>query len=258
VLKEERKNLYPSLRSCLYSFILSILLFLNLSVAIPAPDLTITPSPLLFATTDSEEEGEEQEEEEQEAADQQQPPEESLGAQPLPQQVPQTQPLPEQLLGAQQQQPPLESFILGGRINSLLPVGNDTWIAEGNWNMVADGGEPKSFTSQMTWTSADGTTSHTHELQNFELTGNGTDIVMSPTDTIILEGEVDVGTNGVINWEDVPVSMYFGNGQTIAVSLDDQATNSHFGGQAVFGLVTATTPCGSTPGPGMQILPLCE
>ena len=98
--------------------------------------------------------------------------------------------------------------------------------ADGNWNMVAENGEPKSYITQMIWTSADGTSSHTHELQNFELTDNGTDIVMSPTDTVALAGKIDVGTNGVINWEDVPVSIYFGNGQTIAVSLDDAATNS--------------------------------
>ena len=73
-----------------------------------------------------------------------------------------------------------------------------------------------------------------------------------------LEGQIDVGTNDVIDWENVPVSIYFGNGQTIVVSLDDVATNSHFGGQAVFGLVTATTPCGSMPGPNMQVLPPCE
>lgn len=252
MLKEARQNLYPSPRSCICSFILSVLLILNLSATIPASESTITPSALVFATTNSEEDGEAQEEEQD-----QQPPEEPSGAQPLPQQQPQTQPLPEQPL-AGQQQPPSEGFILGGKINSLLPVGNDTWIADGNWNMIADNGEPKSFASQMKWTSADGTRSHTHELQNFELTGNGTDVVMSPNDTIILEGEVDVGTNGVIDWEDVPVSIYFGNGQAMAVSLDDQMTNSHFGGQAVFGLITSSTPCGSTPGPNMQILPTCE
>lgn len=109
----------------------------------------------------------------------------------------------------------------------------------------------------MIWTSADGTTSHTHELQNFVPTGNSTDIVMSPNDTVILEGEIDVGTNGAVSWENVPVSIYLGNGQTIAVSLDDQATNSHFGGQTVFGLVSAVTPCGA-PGPSMEVLPRCE
>lgn len=232
----------------------------------PSSELGVIQSTSVFATTSSDDEEEDSEEEQETEGEDQQQPEESSDAptpqsqqQPLTQQsLPQSQPQTAQPSMGQQQQPPLEDFILGGKIVSLLPVGADTWIADGNWNLVAENGGPKSFLTQMVWTSADGTTSHTHELQNFEPSGNSTDIVMAPNDTVILEGEVDVGTNGAVSWENVPVSIYLGNGQTIAVSLDDQATNSHFGGQTVFGLVTAATPCGSAPGPNMQILPPCE
>jgi hypothetical protein len=236
------------------------MLILNVSsVFMPSSELAMIQSTSVFATTSDEEE-ESEAEQETEGEDQQQPEELSDGPPPEPQQQPLTQSQQQttQPSIGQQQQPPLEDFILGGKIVSLLPIGADTWIADGNWNLVAENGGPKSFLTQMKWTSADGTTSHTHELQNFELTGNSTDIVMTPNDTVILEGEIDVGTNGAISWENVPASIYLGNGQTIAVSLDDQATNSHFGGQTVFGLVTAATPCGSAPGPNMQILPPCE
>ena len=237
------------------------MLIFSLSVILTSSDLTTIQSTYVYATTSSDDE-EEDGEQEQETEEDQQQPEESSDA-PTPQS--QQQPAPQQPLTqpaqppiGQQQQAPLEDFILGGKIVSLLPVGADTWIADGNWNLVAENGGPKSFLTHMIWTSADGTTSHTHELQNFVPTGNSTDIVMTPNDTVILEGEIDVGTNGAISWENVPASIYLGNGQTIAVSLDDQATNSHFGGQTVFGLVTAATPCGSAPGPNMQILPPCE
>ena len=242
------------------------MLIFSLSVILTSSDLTSIQSTSVYATTSSDDEEEDGEEEQETEGEDQQQPEESSDApppqsqqQPAPQQpLTQSQPHPANHPLTQQHHAPLEDFILGGKIVSLLPVGADTWIADGNWNLVAENSGPKSFLTQMIWTSADGTTSHTHELQNFEPMGNGTDMVMSPNSTLILEGVVDVGTNGAISWENVPVSIYLGNGQTMVVSLDDQATNSHFGGQAVFGLVTAVTPCGDAPGPNMQILPLCE
>jgi hypothetical protein len=228
---------------------LSVILLFNLSVAIPS---MIISSYYVFATTDSDDEGDEQQEEEEDQ--QPQEPSEAQPQQPLPQQPQQPQ---QPLSGAQQQQSPLEDFILSGKINSLLPTGNNTWIADGNWNLVAENGSAKSFMTQMTWTSADGTKAHTHEFQNFVHADNGTNVVMSPGDTLILDGVMDVGTNDVIDWQGVPARLYFGNGQTIVVALDDAATNSHFGNQPVFGLVTSLTPCGS-PGPSMEVLPRCE
>jgi hypothetical protein len=254
---------------------LSVILLFNLSVAIPS---MIISSYYVFATTDSDDEGDEQQEEEEDQQPQepseappqqpQQPQQPQLPLQPQPDQPSaiqqQQQPLPQQpqqpqqpLSGAQQQQSPLEDFILSGKINSLLPTGNNTWIADGNWNLVAENGSAKSFMTQMTWTSADGTKAHTHEFQNFVHADNGTNVAMSPGDTLILDGVMDVGTNDVIDWQSVPARLYFGNGQTIVVALDDAATNSHFGNQPVFGLVTSLTPCGS-PGPSMEVLPRCE
>jgi hypothetical protein len=151
----------------------------------------------------------------------------------------------------------LENFILDGKIVSLLPTGNNTWIADGNWKMVAENGSEKSFVTQMTWTSADGNKSHTHEFQNFRPSDNSTRVAFMPGDTLILDGIMDVGTNNVIDWYDVPTRLYFGNGQTLVVAVDAAATNSHFGDQPVFGLITSSTPCGP-PGPEMQILPRCE
>jgi hypothetical protein len=193
-----------------------------------------------------------------------------LQPQPVPQQQQQqSQQQPQQQLqqpspstaqqqdGQQQQQPPLENFIINGKIISLLPVENNTWIADGDWRMAAENGKAKSFSTQMVWTSADGTQSHTHEFQNLRLLDNNTIVEMAPGNTLILDGVLDVGTNGVIDWPSVPARVYFGNGQTIVVAVDDAATNLHFGGQPVYGLVTSFSPCGA-PGPSMEVLPRCE
>jgi hypothetical protein len=123
--------------------------------------------------------------------------------------------------------------------------------------MVAENGELGNFTTEMTWTSIDGKQSHTHKFQNFS-PGEGTsNISMSPTNTLVLDGELDVGTNRVVDWEGVPVSIYIGNGRTFVAAVDDVSTNSHFGSQPIYGLVTSFTPCGS-PGPGMEVYPRCE
>jgi hypothetical protein len=195
--------------------------------------------------------------------------EEAPEAQPQPQTAPQQQlqqpqqpqqPSPStttQQNGQQQEQTPLENFIISGKIVSLLPIQNNTWIADGDWRLVAENAKAKSFSTQMVWTSADGTQSHTHEFQNLRLLDNNTNVAMAPGITLNLDGVLDVGTNGAIDWPSVPARVYLGNGQTIVVAVDDTATNFHFGGQPVYGLVTSFSPCGP-PGPSMEVLPRCE
>lgn len=226
------------------------MLFLSvLAGTIPLSEIAIKPtSPVaIFATSDNDE-GDEQQEEEQQEEEQQEELGDSSDSQPQPQPQPQAQ---------QPSQTQLEDFIIGGKINSVLPAGNNTWISDGNWNMAVESGDPKSFITQMIWTSADGTKSHTHDFQNFVLSPDSDGVVMSPNTTLLLEGELDVATNGVIEWEGVPTAIYLGNGQTIAMTVDDEATNSHFGGQPIYGLVTSFMPCGSS-GPNMEVSPPCE
>jgi hypothetical protein len=174
-----------------------------------------------------------------------------------PQQPQQPSPSTTTQQNGQQQQTPLENFIISGKIVSLLPIQNNTWIADGDWRMVAENARAKSFSTQMVWTSADGTQSHTHEFQNLRLLDNNTNVAMAPGITLNLDGVLDVGTNGAIDWPGVPARVYLGNGQTLVVAIDDTATNFHFGGQPVYGLVTSFSPCGP-PGPSMEVLPRCE
>ena len=205
----------------------------------------IAPSQIfVHATTEDEEDenGQQDEEENQQS--------ETETGSVQPQQQPPQQQQP-------QQQPPIQNFIISGKINSVLPTGNNTWLADGNWNMNVEDGEINSFITKMTWTSANGSKSHTHEFENFEPIGSDDGgISMSPSDSLLLEGEMRVGTNGVFDWEDVPARIYFGNGKTMTVVLDDEATNHHFGRQPIYGLVTSFTPCGA-PGPNMEVLPRC-
>ena len=62
-------------------------------------------------------------------------------------------------------------------------------------------GDVDTFVTNMTWYSSNGTASHTHEIQNFD---NDNEVTLTPTTSITLMGESDVGTNGKIIWKNVP------------------------------------------------------
>jgi hypothetical protein len=44
----------------------------------------------------------------------------------------------------------------------------------------------------------------------------------------------------------------------IRISVADIATNHHFTGQPVFGLVTSFIPSSDVPGPNMEVAPSCQ
>jgi hypothetical protein len=49
------------------------------------------------------------------------------------------------------------------------------------------------------WTAA-----HTHEFQNFGVNDDSENIIVHSDGSVIVEGEMDVGTNGVILWPSIP------------------------------------------------------
>jgi hypothetical protein len=80
-----------------------------------------------------------------------------------------------------------------------------------------------------------GKASHTHEFRNLRA-GAGT----IQGNSIIINGLTDVGTNHRIVWKNVPTTIGIQGGKTIRISVADIATNHHFAGQPVFGLVTSS------------------
>ncbi len=142
-------------------------------------------------------------------------------------------------------------FLSKGTINSLIQTPTGNWIATGNWSMSVDNGSLTGFGTNMTWYNSNGKASHTHEFRNLRagvLQGNNT----------ILNGLMDAGTNHRIVWKNVPTTISIQGGKTIRISVADNATNHHFAGQPVFGLVTSFIPCSDVPGPNMEVLPSCQ
>jgi hypothetical protein len=148
---------------------------------------------------------------------------------------------------------PAPGFLSMGTINSLIRTPTSNWIATGNWSMTVDNGTLAGFTTNMTWFNSNGKTSHTHEFSNLRA-GAGT----MQGSNIVINGRMDVGTNHRVVWKNVPTTISIQGGKTITVSVDDNATNHHFAGQPVFGVVTSFVPCSDVPGANMEVLPTCQ
>ena len=144
-------------------------------------------------------------------------------------------------------------FLSKGTINSLIQTPTGNWIATGNWSMSIDNGSLTGFGTNMTWFNSNGKASHTHEFHNLRA-GAGT----IQGNNIIINGLTDVGTNHRVVWKNVPTTISIQGGKTIRISVADNATNHHFAGQPVFGLVTSFVPCSDVPGPNMEVLPSCQ
>jgi len=149
--------------------------------------------------------------------------------------------------------PTAPGFLSNGTINSLVRTPTSNWIATGNWSMTVDNGTLAGFTTNMAWFNSSGKTSHTHEFSNLR-SGSGT----MQGSNIVINGAMDVGTNHRVVWKNVPTTISIQGGKTITISVDDNATNHHFAGQPVFGLVSSFVPCSDIPGANMEVLPRCQ
>jgi hypothetical protein len=149
--------------------------------------------------------------------------------------------------------PTMAGFLSKGTINSLIRTPTSNWIATGNWSMTVDNGTLAGFVTNMTWFNSNGKASHTHEFSNIRA-GSGT----MQGNNIVINGVMDVGTNHRVVWKNVPATISIQGGKTITISVDDNATNHHFAGQPVFGLVSSFIPCSDVPGANMELLPRCQ
>jgi hypothetical protein len=168
-----------------------------------------------------------------------------------------------------------QSFRANGTIDSVLFIPHNEWIATGNWSMMVDNGKVMSFLVSMIWNNGNGTSSHTHQIQNFRpsntiantaaiTNNNGNNanntnriVTLQPDNTLVLKGLSDVGTNGRIVWKNVHTVFEMNKAKTINIAVDDKETNHHFAGQHVFGIVKSLDRCSDQPLPNMVVLPSC-
>ena len=164
-----------------------------------------------------------------------------------------------QSIGGSQSQP-LSGFVTNGKINTLISVPNGKWLASGNWSIILNNGNVTSFGSNMTWYNSSGTNAHTHELTNFKAIPGGIQTlpISGSGQQIIIKGVSDVGANNRISWFEVPTTITINDRKIVSISLDDNKTNHHFGGQPLLGIVDSFVKCSDTPGANMDLLPPCS
>jgi hypothetical protein len=143
----------------------------------------------------------------------------------------------------------VKDFVANGHVNSTLYTLTGNWAATGKWALAVDDGKVTSFNTDMVWNN--GTAGHTHEFRNF--VADNDNIVLGPDRTVSIKGVMDVGSNRAISWTGIPAEIFIEKGKIITVSLDDEGTNKHFGGQSIHGTVDAITQCGLKPGPEMEM-----
>lgn len=142
------------------------------------------------------------------------------------------------------------TFDMNGAISSLvlgMPPNTKTvdmttvqkFILSGDWSMDVNQGKLTSFKGNFyTGPVNGGTSNHTHQLSNFRISSsNNSPIQLTPDKSVSISGIVDVGTNGKKAWNDVNATVVISKGRTIAISLADEDTQSHFMGQQIYGIV---------------------
>ncbi len=143
----------------------------------------------------------------------------------------------------------IKNFIAHGNISSIVYTSNGNWNAHGIWAMVVSNGKVTSFNTNMIFNN--GTVGHSHEFQNF--IGKKNYVGLSKDQSVIFSGKMDVRTNGVGSWFNVPTQINIEKGKIITILLDNKQTHDHFGGQSIHGSVDSIKPCNTKPGPQMQV-----
>ena len=122
----------------------------------------------------------------------------------------------------------------------------DKFVLSGYWKLVTDKGEIANFTSDFYTGHVNGANNHTHQLTNLRVESDRPVQLNSDSSTQIV-GLTDVKTNGKSAWNDVPTTILISKGRTISIDIADNATQRHFMGQPIYGIVRDFTTMNIPP-----------
>jgi hypothetical protein len=110
------------------------------------------------------------------------------------------------------------------------------YILGGNWNLNVQGGNVTAFAANFLMVHTDGTGYHVHNITDFS-TGNATVQLVQGQETSI-SGTADYSTNGTTSWPGVDTTLTFvPNATVMTIMPDAEATENHFQGQPIYGIV---------------------
>jgi hypothetical protein len=134
------------------------------------------------------------------------------------------------------------NFILEGTIAAETPTTDlinksNTHILSGKWDLTVLNGSAKSFDSRFTMIHLDGTTRHTIHLLNFTADNTQPPLHLTPAGNMTIIGKLDIASNGIPTWLDIPTSININKLNTITINFKETKTLNHFGGEPVYGIV---------------------
>lgn len=152
-----------------------------------------------------------------------------------------------------------DTFLAEGTINQLIPFSsaaiddNETlFLLGGNWVLSVDEGSVDDFVARIVMAAEDGRLLHVHTIQNLSnVTGrispvgqeqqpssrfDNISLSAGVNDTVAISGYADISTNGVIEWEQVAVTISIVNGNVISI-IPNPAEVDHFYALPVYGIV---------------------
>jgi hypothetical protein len=110
------------------------------------------------------------------------------------------------------------------------------FILSGDWNLEVKGGRLTKFAANFIQLLEDGGLSHSHRIINFVQTKDSK-IGLSSDLWSSIKGTADVKFNGTTTWSEVGAEIIISKGKTITIILDNKATENHFQGQPIYGVV---------------------
>jgi hypothetical protein len=114
------------------------------------------------------------------------------------------------------------------------------YILAGTWNLSVSGGKVSNFVANFTMVHVDGTERHTHTITNFKPSNASAPITLNTSGITMISGTTDVMLNGTTKWTGVNTIISLEKGNAMNIVLSDKATDNHFKGQPIYGVIDST------------------
>ncbi len=128
-----------------------------------------------------------------------------------------------------------DANVLKGSITSNSNDGNSTepvWILGGVYKFTDFNSSSPTFNTTFYMTKIDGTAEHTHSIYDLRLSGEP--FVDSTSNSTLFNGTTTITfSDGPVT--NVPTQIELLDDSTIAISVDGNATNNHFGTTPIYG-----------------------
>lgn len=147
-------------------------------------------------------------------------------------------------------------FLQDASINNTQPIVKDIntnlsskYLLGGKWRVDVLNNNVTYFKSNFTMIEADGSLIHFHTIVYKPISNQPVDqgpqdrlgilLKNKSNNTQVFNCNVDIYTNGVLEWKDVPITVSLINEKVIAMDIKDKKTLEHFLKNPIYGLINS-------------------